>query len=247
MHAHSHMCYIQQTHTDSQTCFVFPRNHTCTRPADLAQGFSDWRLPFRGELHGWTDLAYWPAQNPDYFPITPDTRGWALWTATRTRVSDLYGVYYMMYNKDGAISYNGDVQDNTGSQWVRCVRTVVNKVMPTDRYEISATGESALDRFSGLIWQINPANVEFPYSDGTFPPNVNETCNNLVLDSQSDWRLPNNKEFASFQDETAIQPVWNTTVFPNGQGATGTSSCRVWIVCVHVWCGVVCVCVCVTS
>lgn len=84
---------------------------------------------------------------------------------------------------------------------------------------MQGSGEAALDHYTGLVWQVNTLDTVYPADTGATP--AIEYCEDLVLNGQDDWRLPNNKEMSSFMDESRAGPAWNVTVFPNFQGATG--------------------------
>ena len=122
------------------------------------------------------------------------------------------------YGNDGGITYNGDVA-SAPSQRARCVRTVINKQPPWDRFALSASGESALDHYTGLVWQVDPDKTEYSNSQGATPAIA--VCDSLSLDGYTDWRLPTNKEMASFMDESRAGPAWNISIFPNFNGANG--------------------------
>ena len=75
--------------------------------------------------------------------------------------------------------------------------------------DFTKSGNIVTDNTTGLEWQDDAIGSKMRWS------NAIDYCENLTLDTHSDWRLPNIKEFASIMDDTKTNPSIDNTVFQN--------------------------------
>ena len=78
------------------------------------------------------------------------------------------------------------------------------------------------DSTTGLEWQDDAIGSTKTWADGI------EYCENLTLDTHSDWRLPNIRELTSIVDDRTSKPSIDTTVFQNTASAFYWSSTRTY-------------------
>jgi hypothetical protein len=81
-------------------------------------------------------------------------------------------------------------------------------------YTVNPNG-TVSDNTTGLIWQQEDDNTGRTWEQAL------AYCENLTLDSQADWRLPNIKELESIADDSRVFPAIDTAAFPN----TDSSGC----------------------
>lgn len=80
----------------------------------------------------------------------------------------------------------------------------------------SKNGNIVTDSTTGLQWQDDAISSPMAWTAAI------DHCENLTLDTYSDWRLPNLKELTSIVDDTKVNPSIDTSVFQN------TASHRYW-------------------
>jgi len=96
----------------------------------------------------------------------------------------------------------------------------------------SKNGNIVTDGSTGLQWQDDAIGSIMVWRAAI------DYCENLTLDTYSDWRLPNLNELISIVDDTKVSPSIDTTVFQNTASASGhywsstsyRSSYRAWYV-----------------
>ena len=73
----------------------------------------------------------------------------------------------------------------------------------------SKNGNIVIDSTTGLQWQDDAIGSVMAWTAAI------DYCENLTLDTYSDWRLPNLKELISIVDDTKVDPSIDTLVFQN--------------------------------
>ena len=73
----------------------------------------------------------------------------------------------------------------------------------------SKNGNIVTDGSTGLQWQDDAIGSVMVWTAAI------DYCENLTLDTYSDWRLPNLNELTSIVDDTKVSPSIDTTVFQN--------------------------------
>jgi hypothetical protein len=149
----------------------------------VVDGFDDWRLPTYLELVSIADFGrVGPAFTSTAFPGIPSNSSY--WTSTE-RAGNTSQALAMFTNYP--------------------VTTLVSKTAATDRIArcvrgatftgtLVVNGGSVTDNRTGLVWQSGTAPTALTW------PNALTYCESLVLDGNSDWRLPSGKELMSIVD-----------------------------------------------
>ena len=99
------------------------------------------------------------------------------------------------------------------------INTSIANEWPNERYEVHADG-TVTDTATGLMWlqcslgqdpsdNCSGSATEYNWQEAL------EAANSYVLDSYTDWRLPNIKELDSLAALDRYDPAINSTVFPN--------------------------------
>jgi hypothetical protein len=85
---------------------------------------------------------------------------------------------------------------------VRNQVTTWDKIIPgTARWTLVLNNEAALDKETGLVWQINTDDITRSWSDAGY------YCRRLYLGGRMGWRLPTIEELNSLQDRSQLNPV----------------------------------------
>jgi len=71
----------------------------------------------------------------------------------------------------------------------------------------SKNGNIVTDSITGLHWQDDAVGSAMIWTRAI------DYCENLTLDTYSDWRLPNLKELTSIMNDTKVSPSIDTSVF----------------------------------
>ena len=99
------------------------------------------------------------------------------------------------------------------------INTSIANEWPNERYEVHADG-TITDTATGLMWlqcslgqdlddNCSGSATEYNWQEAL------EAADSYVLDSYTDWRLPNIKELDSLAALDRYDPAINSTVFPN--------------------------------
>ena len=150
-------------------------------------GYDDWRLPRKYELQGLVDYGKSnPSIDSNIFPNTKPDYYWTSDLYSKNIYSDAWYIYFVQGN-----SY---ISDTDNKYYVKCVRgTTLNKLY------IKNNNENVIDNLTGITWQNTFLNANWEYA-------INY-CEELVLNSYSDWRLPNVNELVSIIDLNKNDPA----------------------------------------
>jgi hypothetical protein len=172
----------------------------------ILAGFDDWRLPTRAELVSITDFTVYPAINKSVFPnVLTGAKINAFWASTLL-ASDTSKHWVVLHGGAGQVAY----EPSTDSSSVRCVRGS-GAPLP-QRFDASKAGV-VVDLETGLEWEATPQDQEVSVAE------ADTYCQKLVLDSQSDWRLPTARELS-----TLIDPLGATRALPLSFGLKSGAS-----------------------
>lgn len=97
--------------------------------------------------------------------------------------------------------------------------------------DFTKSGNIVTDGTTKLEWQDDAVSSTLGWASAI------DYCENLTLDTHSDWRLPNIKELTSIVDDTKSHPSIDNTVFQNppfnnywSSTTTASNSSRAWCV-----------------
>lgn len=156
----------------------------------VLDGFSDWRLPDFLEMVSLVDAGRTvPGFTTSAFPGIPQNT--VFWMSTMKAGSATLA--YQMGSNYPVTSF-GTITD-PGSHLVRCVRGA------GFAGAFAAGAGTVTDGRTGLVWESGTAPGTMNWADAL------ARCEALVLDGQSDWRLPNAKELLSLVDPTLASPT----------------------------------------
>lgn len=166
-------------------------------------GFDDWRVPSYLEMVSLIDFGrVGPPFASTPFPGIPSNSFYWLSTDRAGVPAEAYGI-----NTNYAVTRVRTKTETDGSI-ARCVRGTGFSG------GLAVAGGSVTDARTGLVWQSATASTDMTWV------NALAYCEALVLDTRSDWRLPNGKELMSIVDPTlanpSISPVFSSrpaTVF----------------------------------
>lgn len=169
-------------------------------------GFDDWRLPTFLELVSIMDFgSSVPAFASSAFPGIPQNSNY--WTSS-DRATDASQAFVLNTNW-ATTTYSSKA--TSADRLARCVRgTTLSGAM-------TVLGGSVTDNRTKLVWQSGTAAGTMTWQ------NALTYCETLVLDGQSDWRLPNGKELLSLVDPAQASPTIST-VFASRPAVTFWSS-----------------------
>lgn len=149
-------------------------------------GYDDWRLPSLKELLSIVDVSKRPSIKDGFGNV----RYSGYWSSTRLfDESDENDIYFVNFN-DGSYKLN----DKNKKHYVRCVRG--EPYNNYDSYSRDSSAEFIKDINLNIDWQdnVDVKSKKMDYSD------AKEYCDNLVLGSKCDWRLPTIDELWSIID-----------------------------------------------
>jgi Protein of unknown function (DUF1566) len=193
-------------------------------------GFSDWRIPKRGELQNIVsynaanvpDLAHGgPPQDafdPGWFPNTV-VSSFSSAYGTNTSVIGYWTASLYAGNTNSAWRVNpahGFVAANSRSYSQYNLRLVRGSLPGFGtRYVYSPDGTEVEDIVTGLTWRRCAEGMTWTGSTctGTASTFTHEQAL-MAAKNQTGWRLPNIKELSSTFDETQFAPAIDATVFP---------------------------------
>lgn len=167
-------------------------------------GYSDWRLPSREELRSILDFRV-PSSGPwidsSFFPNTASTLYWSS-TTSASYEDQVWPIYFSTSWRDGS-------QDKSWDFAVRAVRGGQSRSTP----RFIDSGNTVIDTYTGLIWEQKTNDGGSQDMNKTYTwQQALDYCNDLELDSQTDWRLPTIRELASLADprkyDPAVDPVF---------------------------------------
>jgi hypothetical protein len=167
-------------------------------------GYTDWRLPTRGEM---MNMAYYetePAIDTTYFPVTKIN---AYWTSTPDAFDQSFA--WLM-------AYGGSVQRADKQRKRENVRCVRGRKTKEKSYTNNNDG-TITDDGTGLIWQQTDDEPLSWEASLTY-------CENLTISRYNDWRLPNIKELNSIVDVTKKPAAIDTEYFGSWNAPYWTST-----------------------
>ena len=155
----------------------------------VLDGFTDWRLPTHLELVSITDFGTAGAFTASAFPSIPSNS--FFWTtaergAATTQVVGINTNYPVSRALSKTVSTD---------YLARCVRGT------TFAGALTLSGASVTDARTKLVWQSSVSPTDLSWTGAL------SYCEALVLDGQSDWRLPNGKELMSILDVSLTSPT----------------------------------------
>lgn len=153
-------------------------------------GYNDWRLPNVNELISIVDVAKSDPAIDDIFSYTSSASYWSSTSLSTTagRVGWVVG-----FNSGLSVGLSGE----SNEQYVRCVRGIA--YIPDI---IKVIYRTVYDSKTNLLWQdsFDAATKLSTWNDAL------NYCNNLELNSKTEWRLPNSNELLSILDITQKDP-----------------------------------------
>jgi hypothetical protein len=174
--------------------------------------YPDWRLPTKKELMSIVNYAI-PYPGPTIEPVFSNTISY-YWASTTLADNPSYA--WIVNFLEGSV-YNTNINDIDNAYfYVRCVR---GGQYPVQSFVNNEDG-TVTDNNTGLMWQ----QAEPDYM--TWEQALNY-CEGLNLANETDWRLPNIKEFESLTDDTRYDPAMDTNFFPNASSSFYWSSTTV--------------------
>ena len=187
---------------------------------NLSLGDSDdWRVPTRKEYSTLINMSRLsPSLDITYFPYyTSSATTIHYWTASDYH-DDPTNVWRMQLSW-GII----EVGSKEGMNKIRCVS---GGPEPAPSYTDNGNG-TVTDIVTGLMWEQKTADGGSRDREMTYTwKDALAYCEDLILGSFSDWRLPNPKELERIIDLEKSNPAADTTYFPNTKNGfywTGTS------------------------
>ena len=156
--------------------------------------YDDWRVPNISELFSIVKYGGAPPLiDTDYFFGTNPSSSY--WSNTFVK-SNYPNSVWIVYFRDGIVAWNGYL----ASSFVRCVRGT------SQIFSYESNDKTVYDLVTGLNWQKADDGTERTWEKAL------EYCENLNLDGQSNWRLPNVKELQSIvnydRSSPSIDPVF---------------------------------------
>ena len=168
-----------------------------------------WRLPTIHELQKLTDYGqYEPSTTPMVFQhIHEHANGSGYWSSTTgsTKTDTTIGYDHLAWQVSFySGSVGGRAKLSYDQVYVRCVRG--NQLVPS-KFLRNAELEIVTDLASGLQWQ--DAKDVVGSTRRSWKDSI-EYCENLEIDGDNDWRMPNNNELFSIIDFDKREPAINT-------------------------------------
>ncbi len=147
-------------------------------------GYFDWRLPNIEELLSITNSSQTPSINSNFKHIEPTN----YWSSTKLYDDDDEDYIYNVNFANA--TYKLDKKEK--SYHIRCVRGAEIKNLNHFRADTSA--KVVIDKFRNLIWQDDLITKKMDFQEAS------EYCQNLVLATKCDWRLPTLEELITIID-----------------------------------------------
>ena len=181
-------------------------------------GQTDWRLPTLAELNTLIDFT---KSNPATSNLLQTNVTLAYWSATplANGTGNAWSVSFVIGTQQPA--------QMTTMNHVRCVRGTT-ATPPKPRF--TAANGIVIDAWTGLKWQQD-------FSPAIPSPAGPTYCGALLVNGETDWRVPTIVELRTIIDRTVSGPAINSTIFPNTPsdwfwatpGAGGSTS-EIWSV-----------------
>ncbi|MEI7978893.1 MAG: DUF1566 domain-containing protein [Bacteroidota bacterium] len=169
--------------------------------------FTNWRLPNVHEAFSILNLQNNnPALDILYFTKTA-AEYW--WTSDK-QSNDITKIW--VTNAGGGIGNHQKTETisagGTKKFHVRAVRDVTTPTVIPNHFTDNGNG-TITDHLTNLVWQKEPNTNAVSWENAIL------YANNLILENDSDWRMPNIKELQSLNDEGFVSPSVNTNIFSN--------------------------------
>jgi hypothetical protein len=170
-------------------------------------GFDDWRMPSRKEYSTILNLGRLsPSLDTTYFPFFIRTNPTDIYYWTSSDYHDDPSQSWIMQLSFGIIDKGAKVS----LYKVRCVRGTPD---PAASYTANGNG-TVTDNVTGMMWEQKTDDGGNRDKDNTYTwKDALAYCENLVLGSFSDWRLPNPKELERLVDLSTSSPAIDTSLF----------------------------------
>ncbi|MFZ4798895.1 MAG: DUF1566 domain-containing protein [Bacteroidia bacterium] len=170
-------------------------------------GYTNWRLPNAHEGYSILNLQNNnPALDILYFTKTAAE----YWWTTDKQANDVAKIW--VTNAGGGIGNHQKTETisagGTKKFHVRAVRDVTTPTVISNHFTDNGNG-TITDNLTNLVWQKEPNTNAISWE------NALVYANNLILENDSDWRMPNIKELQSLNDEGFFNPSVNTNIFNN--------------------------------
>lgn len=175
-------------------------------------GYKNWRLATRFEMDSIAILDSNPALDSSLFPNAPSGNHATASSNGPVSPTAWYTGFYM----------HGD--DNTGNRsGTYAVRCVTGPAVPVAARVLQDQGDGTVsDNISGLSWQkcaLGRFSDAICSDDGGASdtldwPGALAFCENLILASRTDWRLPSAHELLTLVDQNTSMPAIDGTRFP---------------------------------
>ena len=216
---------VWEQKTEENETYSYTYNDAITYCNELTLGgYSDWRIPTRKEYS--TILNFGrvsPAMDTNYFPYYSYTTANEVYYWTYSDYYNDSSQVWRILISFGLIENGPKTEDPPILHKVRCVR---GDIEPAANYTNNGDG-TVTDNVTGLIWEQKTDDGGSRDKDITYTwKDALAYCENLLLASYDDWRLPNPKEFERLVDLGSSSPAVDTTYFPNTNNGlywTGTT------------------------
>ncbi len=170
-------------------------------------GYTNWRLP---NAHEGFSILNLQNNNPalDILYFTKTTAQY--WWTSDKQVNDANKIWCT--NAGGGIGNHPKTETISagGTKYfnVRAVRDVITPTVISNHFTDNGNG-TITDNLTNLVWQKEPNTNAITWENALL------YANNLILENDSDWRMPNIKEIQSLNDEGFVNPSVNTSIFSN--------------------------------
>ena len=170
-------------------------------------GYTNWRLPSAHEAFSILNLQNNnPALDILYFTKTAAE----YWWTNDKQTNDANKIWCT--NAGGGIGNHPKTETisagGTKKFHVRAVREVTIPTVILNHFSDNSNG-TITDNLTNLVWQKEPNTIAVSWENALL------YANNLILENDSDWRIPNIKELQSLNDEGFVNPSVNTSIFSN--------------------------------
>jgi hypothetical protein len=116
----------------------------------------------------------------------------------------------------------------TASPAQQLCNSAITKSAPSERFDVR--GQTVVDRDTALEWARCPYGASWDGQqcsddgEGLTWAQALQHANDAVINSRSDWRVPNVKELKSLYEDACIYPAANAEIFPALRRAFWTST-----------------------